>query len=348
MQNRVERYAAGDLLNPTSTVSAKAQQVRRVDVHWHDYYELVYVSGGTASHVINGVEHRVSPGSVSLLTPADFHEIRTDSEEPLTCYNVVIDAQLWESRLADFLLPGSELPWMLSDQTALEPDFERLWHESRTDRPGAVVMMQAALDCIVVELGRQGPAGLTFGQFGARSPSPRTSSVPFCTSIGTSVLPSPWRMSPPKLTYPRTTSVSVFGITRAPLFRDICSNGVYGSPSPCLPRRVWVSPRSVSPRASTVLRTSVAPTGTCTGSHRQTRVAAPRGRASKGPGPRCSVELLLGGPSATTSLVRWLPLARVPILPLPPSLRGDLVELGVPAEIQGPRQWAMRQASEVM
>lgn len=167
MQNRAERYAADDLLTPTSTVSARAQQVRRVDVHWHDYYELAYVSAGTASHVINGVDHRVSRGSVFLLTPADFHEIRTDSKEPLACYNVVIDAQLWETRLADFFMSGAEhMPWTMSDQSALEPDFKRLWHESRSDRPGAVVMMHAVLDCIVVEMGRQGPAGLRFGQIG--------------------------------------------------------------------------------------------------------------------------------------------------------------------------------------
>ena len=165
MQDRVERFAAGDLLKPTRTVSVKAQQVRRVDVHWHDYYELVYVSAGAAAHLINGVEHRASRGSVFLLSPADFHEIRADSDEPLSCYNVVIDAQLWESRLADFFMSGSEhMPWMMSDQSALAPDFERLWHESRADRPGAAVMVRAALDCIVVELGRQSPAGLRFAQ----------------------------------------------------------------------------------------------------------------------------------------------------------------------------------------
>jgi AraC-like DNA-binding protein len=165
MQDRVERFAAEDLLKPTKTVSVKAQQVRRVDVHWHDYYELVYVSAGAASHLINGVEHRVSRGSVFLLTPADFHEIRADSEGPLSCYNVVIDAQLWESRLADFFMSGSEhMPWMMSDQSALEPDFERLWHESRADRPGAAIMVHAVLDCIVVEMGRQSPAGLRRGQ----------------------------------------------------------------------------------------------------------------------------------------------------------------------------------------
>ena len=342
MQNRVERYAAGDLLNPTSAVSAKAQQVRRVDVHWHDYYELVYVSGGTASHVINGVEHRISPGSVSLLTPADFHEIRTDSEEPLACYNVVIDAQLWETRLADFLLPGSELPWMLSDQTPLEPDFKRLWHESRADRPGAVVMMQAALDCIVVELGRQGPAGLTFGQFGSqelespdikravlyvdrhfRSPltlaavaaqahlSPNYFSERFRDYTGTSFQRY---LQQRRLRFAKSLLASTsLGIT------EICFAAGFNSPSHF--GRAFRNLYGESPTDSR---------------------GSSEGRASKGPGPRCSVELLLGGPSATTSLVRWLPLARVPDLPLPPSLRGDLVELGVPAEIQGPRQWAMK------
>ena len=168
-QHSVERYVAEDLLAPTTAVSVKAQAIRRVDVHWHDYYELVYVSAGTATHAINGEDHRLARGSVFLLTPADFHEMRADSEEPLSCYNVVIDAWHWETRLAALFSSGPEdMPWVMSDLPALEPDFERLWHEFRAGRPGAAPMMHAVLACIVVELGRQSPTGPRFRRAGDR------------------------------------------------------------------------------------------------------------------------------------------------------------------------------------
>ena len=156
MQHQVQRYVAGDLLGPATTVSVKPQHVRRVGVHWHDFYELGYISNGTAAHIINGERHRLSPGSVFLLTPADLHEIRADSHEPLSSYNVVIDAWYWELRLAALFSSGPEhLPWAIPGLFALEPDFRRLWHEGCADRPEVVPMMQAVLDCIVVELGRQ-------------------------------------------------------------------------------------------------------------------------------------------------------------------------------------------------
>lgn len=67
-----------------------------------------------ATHTINGEDHRLSRGSVFLLTPADFHGMRADSEEPLSGYNVVIDSWLWETRLASFFLSGPEnMPWVM-------------------------------------------------------------------------------------------------------------------------------------------------------------------------------------------------------------------------------------------
>jgi AraC-like DNA-binding protein len=169
MQHGIERYVAGDLLAPTTAVSFKAQEIRRVEVHWHDYYELGYVSAGTATHTVNGEDHRLSRGSVFLLTPADFHEIRADSEELLSCYNVVIDSWHWETRLAALFSSGPEyLPWVMSDLSALEPDFARLWRELREGRPGAALVVHAVLDCIVVELGRASPAGPRLRRVGER------------------------------------------------------------------------------------------------------------------------------------------------------------------------------------
>lgn len=169
MQHSIERYVAGELLAPTTAVSVKAQEIRSVGVHWHDYYELAYVAAGTATHTINGEDHRLSRGSVFLLTPADFHEIRADSQEPLSCYNVLIDAGLWERRLAGLFLSGPEhMPWVISDLSALELDFERLWREFRAGRPGAVPMVHAVLDCIVIEMGRKSPTGPRFRRAGER------------------------------------------------------------------------------------------------------------------------------------------------------------------------------------
>jgi AraC-like DNA-binding protein len=158
VRHRLERYTADALLAPAAQVSVTHQQVRRVDVHWHDFYELVHVTGGRAVHRLNGAPQELTPGGTFLLTPADFHEISTESDEPLSYYNVVVDAALLEGRLDDPLPAGLErTAWVLQDAADLAPDFARLWDESALDRPGAPGMMAAVLQCILIELARRCP-----------------------------------------------------------------------------------------------------------------------------------------------------------------------------------------------
>jgi AraC-like DNA-binding protein len=171
VRHHLERYTADSLLAPAAQVSVTRQQVRRVDVHWHDFYELVHVTGGRAVHRLNGTPGELLAGSTFLLTPADFHEISTQSDEPLSYYNVVVDAGLIEGRLGDPLPSGLErTAWVLPGAADLAPDFHRLWDESALDRPGALGMMQAVLRCILIELGRRCTGGAAGGGSG---PVPR-------------------------------------------------------------------------------------------------------------------------------------------------------------------------------
>jgi AraC-like DNA-binding protein len=131
-------------------------ELRHVDVHWHDFYELVYVTRGTARHVLNGVAQPLEPGCAFLLTPTDFHEIQTDDSETLGCYNIVIDAEVAERLLNDLLPTRTDWPpAVVSGFDGAEPDFRRLWNESTTDLPGSAAVMESVLRCILVELLRR-------------------------------------------------------------------------------------------------------------------------------------------------------------------------------------------------
>lgn len=59
-------------------------------LHWHDFYEVELVIAGTGQHLFNGQVYTLSPGSLFLLTPADFHEMLNTSEDgqPLTVINL--------------------------------------------------------------------------------------------------------------------------------------------------------------------------------------------------------------------------------------------------------------------
>ena len=47
-------------------------------LHAHEYYELEFIMEGTGKQWINGQERPVARGAVSLLTPADFHEVQPE------------------------------------------------------------------------------------------------------------------------------------------------------------------------------------------------------------------------------------------------------------------------------
>lgn len=157
-----ERYIAEDLPHHTAAVSSKEQHVREVGLHWHDFYELVFVTGGEAVHQVNDTWAPLRAGTAFLLTPADFHRIRAVSDEPLAYYNVVVEPWLLEQRLAAIDRSITEATWTVEDAGDLATDFRRLHHEStRTDR-GSAGMREAILQCILLECARRrgpGPSG---------------------------------------------------------------------------------------------------------------------------------------------------------------------------------------------
>src|SRR5215216_1033779 len=100
-------------------------QLRQVDVHWHDFYELCVVIEGSADHLLNGVSRRIGPGDAFLLSPSDFHALHAIGSEPLTCYNTVIDADAMETKLEALGVTGvGVFPWVASDFHGAWRDFE--------------------------------------------------------------------------------------------------------------------------------------------------------------------------------------------------------------------------------
>lgn len=156
MHSAPERYTADHLLPRADEIRAMTQRLERIDVHWHDFYELAFVLEGEARHVVNGVPESLVPGSAFMLTPADFHEFEAVSDIPLTCYNVVIDAGVVERDLAD-LGPAAVnwAPATVHGRADLEPDFRRLMRESESGGMATSALRSAALRCIVIELARE-------------------------------------------------------------------------------------------------------------------------------------------------------------------------------------------------
>ncbi|WP_193607845.1 helix-turn-helix domain-containing protein [Nocardioides lijunqiniae] len=170
MTDPVERFSADALGVPAVGVRVMRPHLRTVDVHWHDYYELGLVISGEADHVVNGEALSLRAGDAFLLSPADFHAIRSRGEAPLTCYNTVVSAELMERQLSGLGAPAVDgLPWLVPDLEGAAPDFERLQQELAEPRLGSARVAEAVVACLVVELARR--VGVAHPGRGAPSPA---------------------------------------------------------------------------------------------------------------------------------------------------------------------------------
>jgi AraC-like DNA-binding protein len=151
----VERYSVESLLLPDAGARVMQPVLRRVDVHWHDYYELGLVLDGEADHVVNGRTHRLRPGSAFLLSPADFHALDPHGGT-LRCFNTVIDPGLVERQLETLgPVAGDAFPWLTDDFADAEGDLRRLQREFEVPRLGSSSVTAGLVACLVVELARR-------------------------------------------------------------------------------------------------------------------------------------------------------------------------------------------------
>ncbi|WP_176731899.1 helix-turn-helix transcriptional regulator [Micromonospora rhizosphaerae] len=119
------------------------------ELHWHEFFELSFVTAGAGLHTLNGTMQRVRAGDILALTPADFHEIRPHPGTRLHITNVVYS----DEQLPPELRPDSpsEPAIHLPD---LAPDFQRMLAESRRPDPVSMVALHATLARVLADVAR--------------------------------------------------------------------------------------------------------------------------------------------------------------------------------------------------
>lgn len=84
----------------------KREIKENIATHWHSYFELEIITGGSSVHTLNGESFEERRGSVYLLNPTDFHAV--EPRETLTLYNLSFDEQMIsDKRLCELLADGA-------------------------------------------------------------------------------------------------------------------------------------------------------------------------------------------------------------------------------------------------
>lgn len=128
------------------------------ETHWHDFYELAFVLAGQGEHVLNGVTRPLQRGSLFLLTPADFHMINPQAEDPLIVFDVIFQTDILKEEVYRLLfqdLTSYQLCFAPAEADELEREFERLFSESQTCKVGSHLILPGTLERILIELYRK-------------------------------------------------------------------------------------------------------------------------------------------------------------------------------------------------
>lgn len=76
-------------------------------MHWHEFFELVFVISGTGVSRINGVTTALAEGDSLLLTPSDFHEIGPELGGELRIFNLDFTLGAVGPEIAAIVLSGA-------------------------------------------------------------------------------------------------------------------------------------------------------------------------------------------------------------------------------------------------
>jgi AraC-like DNA-binding protein/mannose-6-phosphate isomerase-like protein (cupin superfamily) len=129
-----------------------------LELHWHEFYELSFVTSGEGKQVLNGVSYTMKRGDMFLLSPADFHEFFVENKSTVELYNVIFSEEMIKDGLQEVLFSGmveSVAVIHPDDILYIESEFQRLWAEEHNLNIGNQLMTKNILERILIEFIRR-------------------------------------------------------------------------------------------------------------------------------------------------------------------------------------------------
>ena len=157
-KSELYRYSTHQLA--TLPFSCEAYQVtldQTYPYHWLEFFELGIVLSGSCIHIINGKRYPLSPGSLFLLSPSDFHSMILSPGQPLKLAGIVFMESLINDDLKQILFQNRY--YFNLDSTRLEgspiqPLLFEILQEFQQKKQGSQHLIAACLQMILVHLAR--------------------------------------------------------------------------------------------------------------------------------------------------------------------------------------------------
>lgn len=131
---------------------------KSLELHWHDFFEIGYILQGSGTHRLNGQPHQLRPGSLFLLTPADFHQFEIiEGQQSLQLYNMIFSSEFIPEEVYRMLFVNrTSGGWHFSDLSDLRLDneFGLIWRESTAGDFGSQTLIQHTIAKILILVAR--------------------------------------------------------------------------------------------------------------------------------------------------------------------------------------------------
>lgn len=129
-----------------------------IDLHWHEFYEMSFIVSGSGIHQLNGGSYPLAPGSLFLLTPADFHALIPDDDGVFEIFNVIFTDEVLTEEIRHLLFRHKNAIMHAFEGEsfdAISRDYQRLWNEANEQGAGCGVVMEMTLKRMLVDVARK-------------------------------------------------------------------------------------------------------------------------------------------------------------------------------------------------
>lgn len=133
----------------------------RGKLHLHDFYELEFVVAGSGEQNLNGTIYQLKPGSVSFLTPIDFHSLKSHGDMELV--NLTFDESFLTPQMQQFFMNRRDNFFFQGDDNTthtLRGLLDLMMHESEIEDEYSATFRTHLLDLMLYSLARMGVSNL--------------------------------------------------------------------------------------------------------------------------------------------------------------------------------------------
>lgn len=129
-------------------------------IHFHEFFEIEIMLGGSGIHMLNGEEIEIKRGMIYMLSPADFHVLKT--RERLELYNVMFDESIVNKQLLTRLFGKWENRCFFlneADLAVISSITDMLISENNSDDAYKEAVIRSALELLIINIIRRSGIG---------------------------------------------------------------------------------------------------------------------------------------------------------------------------------------------